>query len=87
MRAHVSHTIMWQGLGAYRSELGDFIGQQKHLFAELARRLGEQGLLSEVEAKSIHPRLEIRVWDQRATRIPALTADVALERNVTIEWF
>jgi hypothetical protein len=87
VRAHVSHTIAWQDLNTYRSELVNFIGDQKHMFAELARRLGENGLVSATDAKSIRPKLDIRVWDQRATRVPALTLDAALEENITIERF
>jgi hypothetical protein len=86
VRAHVSHTIAWQDLNAYRSELANFIGVQQHTFAELARRLVEQGLMSEADAKSIRPRLDIRVWDQRGTREPALTA-TAPNENITIEPF
>src|SRR5579863_3303171 len=44
VRAHVSHTIVWQSPDAYRSELAAFIGEQQHVLAELARRLGEQSL-------------------------------------------
>lgn len=86
VRAHVSHTILWQDLNAYRGELADFIAVQQHVFADLARRLREQGLVSEADAQSIRPRLEIRVWDQRATRESALTA-TALDENITIQPF
>ena len=86
MSAHVSHTIVWQGPDAYRSEIAAFIGEQQHVFAELARRLGEPGLLSEEEAKSLRPRLQIRVWDQRASQEPALPA-VALANDVSVEPF
>jgi hypothetical protein len=87
VRAHVSHTIVWQGLDAYRSELVAFIGEQEHIFAELARRLGEQSLLSEVEVKSARPTLQMRVSDQRATQEPALPAVTGLAENITVEPF
>jgi hypothetical protein len=85
--AHVSHTIVWQGPDAYRSALAAFIGDQQRVFAELARRLGDQGLLSEEEAKSLRPRLQIRVSDQRASQEPALPAVAMLAGNVTVEPF
>jgi hypothetical protein len=85
--AHVSHTIVWQGPDAYRSELAAFIGDQQRVFAELVRRLGDQGLLSEEEAKSLRPRLQIRVSDQRASQEPALPAVAMLAGNVTVEAF
>jgi hypothetical protein len=87
VRAHVSHTIVWQGLDAYRSERAAFIGEQQHIFAELARRLGERSLLSEAEAKTIRPKLQIRVWDQRASQQPALPAVATLAENITVEPF
>jgi hypothetical protein len=87
VRAHVPHTIVWQSPDAYRSELAAFMGEQQHVLAELARRLGERSLLSEAEAKSIRPRLQIRVWDQRASQEDALPAVAPLSENITIEPF
>jgi hypothetical protein len=87
VRAHVSHTIAWQGMDAYRGELAALIAEQQRVFAELARRLGKLGLLSEEEAKTLRPRLEIRVWDQRAAPQPALPAIATLAENVTVEPF
>ena len=87
VRSHVSHTILWQSPDSYRSELTTFIVQQQHTFAELARRLGEQRLLSEADAKTLSPRLQIRVWDQRAAEEPALPAVEPLAENITIEPF
>lgn len=58
VRAHVSHTIVWRGPDAYSSELAAFIGDQQHVFAGLTRRLGEQGLLSDAEAKTLRPKLD-----------------------------
>jgi hypothetical protein len=87
VRAHVSHTIVWQGLDAYHSELAAFIGEQQHIFAELTRRLGEQSLLSEAQVQSTRPRLQVRVADQRATQEPALPAVTGQAENITIEPF
>ncbi len=87
VRAHVSHTIAWQGLDSYRSELAAFIGGQQRIFAELTRRLGEQNLLSDAEAKWIRPRLEVRVSDQRTSRDPALPAVATLAENISVELF
>jgi hypothetical protein len=87
VRAHVSHTIVWQGPVAYSSELSAFIGEQQRIFAELARRLGEQNLLSDAEAKTIRPRLEVRVWDQRESRDPALPAVTTVAENISVELF
>ncbi len=87
VHAHVSHTIVWQSPDDYQSELAAFIGAQHHIFAELARRLGERNLVSDAEAKSIHPRLQIRVWDQRSSREPALPAITELAENITAEPF
>ena len=87
VHAHVSHTIVWQSPDHYRSGLAAFIGAQHHIFAELARRLGERNLVSDTEAKSIHPTLQIRVWDQRSSREPALPAVTELSENITVEPF
>ena len=87
VRAHVSHTIAWHGLDAYRSELAALIAEQQHVFAELARRLGELGLLSGKEATTLRPALEVRVWDLRASHEPVLPTVAALAGNVTVEPF
>jgi hypothetical protein len=87
VRAHVSHTIVWQGQDAYQSELAAFIGDQQHVFAELARRLGERSLLSEAEAKTLRPKLQIRIWDQRGSQQPALPAFATMAENITVEPF
>lgn len=87
VRAHVSHTILWQGVDAYRGDLAAFIGEQQHVFAELARRLGDLGLLSGDDAKAMRPKLEIRIWDQRTSPQPALPAVETLAENVTVEPF
>jgi hypothetical protein len=85
VRAYVSHTIVWQGLDAYRGELAAFIAEQQHVFAELARRLGEQSLLSEEDAKTLRPRLQLQVGDQRASQQPALPAVATSDENITVE--
>jgi hypothetical protein len=87
VRAHVSHTIAWQGPDAYRAELAAFIGEQQQAFAQLTRRLGERSLLSEADAKIIRPKLEIRVWDVRASQQPALPTVETLAENTTVEPF
>jgi hypothetical protein len=87
VRAHVSHTIVWQGLDAYNSEMAVFIGAEQHVFAELARRLGERSLLSEAEAKTMRPKLQIHIWDQRGSQQPALPAVATLAENITVEPF
>jgi hypothetical protein len=85
VRAHVSHTIVWQGPEAYLGELAAFIGEQEHLVAELTRRLHERNLLSEAEVKTLRPRLQIRVWDYRASPQPELPAVATLAENITVE--
>jgi hypothetical protein len=87
VRAHISQTIAWQSVDAYRQELQAFIAGQEHVFTELARRLGSQELLSDEEVKSLVPTLEIRIWDQRASRGPALPALATLPDRVTVEPF
>ena len=87
VRAYVSHTILWQGLDAYRSKLAAFIDEQQHIFTQLARRLGERSLLNEEDAKTLRPRLQIRAWDQRASHEPALPAVARLAENTTVEPF
>jgi hypothetical protein len=64
--------------------LAAFIDEQQHSFAELARRLGEQKLLSETEVKAIRPKLQIRIWDLRGSRQPALPDVTILADNTTI---
>jgi hypothetical protein len=87
VRAHVSHTIMWQGMDAYRRELAAFITQQQHVLAELMHRLGEHGLLSNDQAQSLRPKLEIRIWDQRALQSPPLPLPATQDENITVERF
>ncbi len=83
--AHVSHLIEWQGPDAYSSELAAFIAAQQRVFAELARQLGNLRLLSDAEAATQRPRLQIRISDYRASPAPALPALAPLPENVTVE--
>lgn len=76
VRAHVAHTIVWQGADAYRAELEAFIAGQQQIFAEMARRLG---------LGDLRPALEVRIWDQRAAQQPPLPAAARQADNVTIE--
>ena len=85
LRAHVSHSITWQGPDAYSSELAAFNAAQQRVFAELARQLGNLRLLSETEAATLRPKLQLRVWDRRASPDPALPALAPLPENVTVE--
>jgi hypothetical protein len=85
VRAHVAHTIVWQGVQAYRSELEGFVGEQQGIFAELARRLGDGGQLSAEDVKTLRPALQIQIWDQRPGQQPALPAITTAADNVTIE--
>ncbi len=87
VRAHVSHTIVWQGPEAYRSELTTFIGEQQKVLEELAKRLGQQNLLNESDARSLRPRLRITLWDQRASPKPALPAIAMPAENISLERF
>ena len=87
VRAHVSHTIMWKDVDGYRGELRDFIAQQQRVFAELARRLGERGLVSGEDAKTLRPKLKVRVLDQRPSRQPTLPAIATEADNVMFERF
>ena len=85
--AHVARTIEWQGPDAYLGELAAFIREQQDVFSELARRLAGQSLLSEEEAKTIRPRLQIRIWDLRTSHQPALPTLANLPGNTTVEPF
>jgi len=87
VRAHVSHTIEWQGVDAYRGELAAFIAEQRRVFEELTRRLGKQGLLSGEDARTLRPTLQIHVWDQRPSHEPALPALETLPDHVTVAPF
>jgi hypothetical protein len=82
--AHVSHSITWQGPDAYSSDLAAFIAAQQQLFAQLAQRLGQQSLLSETEAATLRPKLQIHISDYRSSRDPALPALAPLPDNVTV---
>lgn len=73
VRAHVSRTIVWQGAEAYRNELAAFIADQQRAFAEVARRLGEQNLLTAEDAKTLRPALDVNVRDERSSRSGADT--------------
>jgi hypothetical protein len=83
--AHVSHTITWQGPDAYSSDVAAFIAAQQQLFAQLAQRLRQLSLLSETEAATLRPKLQLRIWDRRASPDPALPALAPLSENVTVE--
>jgi hypothetical protein len=85
LRAHVSHSITWQGPDTYSSDVAAFIAAQQQLFAQLAQRLRQQSLLSETEAATLRPKLQLRVWDRRASPDPALPALAPLPENVTVE--
>lgn len=83
--AQVSHSIRWQGPDIYSSDVAAFIAAQQQLFAQLAQRLRQQSLLSETEAATLRPKLQIRIWDRRASPDPALPALAPLPDNVTVE--
>ena len=85
VRAHISHTIAWRGPDEYRGELAAFIGEQQHLFDALARRLANLGLISNAEADTLRPALEIRVSDIRASHDIALPAFSWSAGKVTVE--
>ena len=84
VRAHLSHSIEWQGPDAYLSELAAFIDEQQHSFAELTLRLGERKLLSETEAGTLRPTLQIHVLDLRGSEQPVLPGIGVLPQNTTI---
>lgn len=84
VRAHVSHSIVWQGPDSYLAELAAFIDEQQHSFAKLARRLGERKLLSDAEIKAVRPKLQLRVVDLRGSEQVALPDATALSENIVI---
>ena len=85
VRAHVSRGIVWQGGEAYVAEMRTFIEEQQRAFAEMARRMGAAGLLDTENAKTLRPRLEIRILDRRGSQETPLPAIVPLADNVTVE--
>lgn len=84
VRAHVWHTIVWQGPDAYRGEIETIIADQQRVFEETARRLIGGGLLSG-DDRALRPALQIFVMDQRASRQPSLPVLDGLPGNVTIQ--
>lgn len=84
VRAHVTHTILWSGPDAYRGALLAFIDGQQQVFAKLARRLGDAELLSATEARTLRPKLEILLWDQRPSPAEPLPDVPPPAGNVTI---
>ncbi len=84
LRAHVLHTIVWQGVDAYRRAMADIVADQHHVFEEATRRLGERALLSG-DDRALRPALQIFVMDQRASRQPSLPVLDGLPGNVTIQ--
>lgn len=84
LRAHLDHDIQWQGADAYSADLLAFVASQQQLFAKLAQELGHAGLLTESEAATLRPRLELQITDMRSSRDSALPALSPLPENVTI---
>jgi len=87
VRAHISHTLVWQGLDAYRAALTAFIQEQQRIFAALAKRLAEQNLIGEEDVATLRPALHVSIWDQRAAHDPVLPTLASPAGNVTIEPF
>ncbi|MGO9241300.1 MAG: hypothetical protein ACLQBJ_10865 [Bryobacteraceae bacterium] len=85
LRAHVSQTIVWESPQAYSGALAGFVAGEQRLFADLAGRLMRQSLLSETEAATLRPQLQIHIFDYRSSREPALPTLAPLPENVTIE--
>ncbi|HUE00196.1 MAG TPA: hypothetical protein VMR62_11540 [Bryobacteraceae bacterium] len=84
LRAHVSHSIVWRGVEAYRRAMAEVVADQQHVFEEATRRLGERALLSGDE-RTLRPALQIFVLDQRASRQSPLPVLDELPGNVTIQ--
>jgi hypothetical protein len=83
--AHVSRTIAWQSPEAYLRDLAAFIAEQQIRFTYVAQKLRESNRLSESEAATLRPRLQITIQDQRTTRDTTLPALAPLPENVTVE--
>ena len=72
VRAHVSHTIVWQSVENYSSDVVAFRAEQQRILSDLMRQLAERNLLTEDQAKSLRPKLDVSIWDQRASPQPPL---------------
>ncbi len=70
--SQVTRSITWTNGEGYLSELTQFIADQQTLFASAARRLASAGLMTESEASSSRPALEITVADIRQAKLPPL---------------
>jgi len=83
--AHVSQTFYWHGPETYLSDLAAFVGVEQRQFADVARRVAGFGMLSDAEAATLRPRLQIHILDARFSRDTPLPALAPLPENVTVE--
>jgi hypothetical protein len=85
VRAYLSRAFLWHGPAEYTNDFSAFLAEQEGVFADLARRLGEHGLLAAEEVKTLRPVLHIVLRDDRASRETALPGLGALPSNVVVE--
>jgi len=65
-------SFQWEGEDVFLSELGKIVDVQESKLRETVEELADKGLLTEDEAVSARPRLQVEVLDQRGSQIPPL---------------
>ncbi len=65
LKTSIQQTILWENDKAYLAYLTEFVQQQQEVFAEVARRLKSDCLLTEDELAAVKPHLEITIVDDR----------------------
>lgn len=85
IQSHVSHPIRWTSGANYLSELQGFIEEQQNLYRQVQQRLIAAQLLTESEAKSSKPILELTIFDARDSKTTPLPTLPEPGENIAIK--
>jgi hypothetical protein len=72
IRSFVRHTLTWRNDKQFLSELRAFVDRQQRLVATVTKKLTDAGLLSDEEAASSQPSLDVWVYDDRGRKLASL---------------
>lgn len=84
LRAHLDYSTEWQGKESYTKDVLNFVQEEQQTFSRVVRELASKGLLLPGEAKIAHLNLDIRIWDARTAKEPALPKVPVFDPNITI---
>jgi hypothetical protein len=85
VRAYSNKEILWEGSAAYLAFLRSVVSRQEQLFSDVAGKLINAGLMTDEDAVTARPRLEITIVDDREDKTAPLPRFENLGENVTVK--